>query len=114
MHELGVVFHAIKIINDVAKENNVTEIKEVVIERGEVSTVVPYLFEDCWKWAIKKEPLLVNSKLTIEITKAITTCNTCHKEYETVKYGKVCPYCQSEDTVLKEGNGFEIKEIKAI
>ena len=39
MHELGVVFQAIKIVEEVAKENNLTEIESVTVEIGEVSTV---------------------------------------------------------------------------
>ena len=40
MHELGVVFQAIKIVEEVAKENNLTEIEIVTVEIGEVSTVI--------------------------------------------------------------------------
>ena len=36
MHELGVVFQAIKIVEKVAKENNLTEIESVTVEIGEV------------------------------------------------------------------------------
>ena len=112
MHELGVVFHCIKEIKKVAEENKVKEIDKVVIRLGEVSLVIPHLFEDCYKWAIKKEPVLMNSKLEIEIIKAITHCESCHKDYETVKYAKVCPYCKSENTYLLQGNEVEIKEIQ--
>ena len=47
MHELGVVFHCIKEINQIALENKVKKIASVTIELGEVSTVIPDLFEDC-------------------------------------------------------------------
>ncbi|MDY3096003.1 MAG: hydrogenase maturation nickel metallochaperone HypA, partial [Eubacteriales bacterium] len=33
------------------------------------------------------------------------------KEYETVKYGKICPYCKSERTYLLRGNEVMIREI---
>ena len=54
MHELGVVFHCIKEVNKIAEENRVKKINSVTVEIGEVSTVLPYLFEDCWNWAVKK------------------------------------------------------------
>ena len=55
MHELGVVFHIIDSLEEVAKENDVTQIQSVTIEIGEVSTVIPHYLTDCWEWAIKKE-----------------------------------------------------------
>ena len=39
MHELGVVFHIIDSLEEVAKENDVTQIQSVTIEIGEVSTL---------------------------------------------------------------------------
>lgn len=54
---------------------------------------------------------MTDCTLTIENLKASTICNNCNKEYETVKYGKVCPYCKSNDTVLLVGNEVNIKDI---
>ena len=114
MHELGVVFHCIKEINEIAEQNNVKKINSVTIEIGEVSTVIPYYFEDCWNWAIKKEPVLENSKLIIERIAAVTHCEDCLKDYPTVKHGKTCPHCGSEHTYLLTGNEIYIKQVEAI
>ena len=114
MHELGVVFHCIKQINEIAAENNVNKINSVTIEIGEVSTVIPYYFEDCWNWAIKKEPVLVDSKLIIEKISAVTHCENCMKDYPTVEHGKTCPHCGSENTYLLQGNEIYIKQIEAV
>ena len=55
MHELGVVFQAIKIVEKVAKENNLTEIESVTVEIGEVSTVIESYLQNCWKWSVEKK-----------------------------------------------------------
>ena len=55
MHELGIVFHIIKEVKKVAQENNCSKVSKVVMNIGEVSTVVPYYLEDCWNWAVAKE-----------------------------------------------------------
>ena len=34
MHELGVVFHVIKIVEEVATENELTEVESVTLELG--------------------------------------------------------------------------------
>lgn len=35
------------------------------------------------------------------------------KTYDTIQYGRECPYCKSEHTVLLQGNECLIKEIEA-
>ena len=95
MHELGVVFHIIDDLKEVAVNNEISEITKVVLELGEVSTVIDSYLTDCWKWAVKKEDLLKNSELVIEKINAVTYCEDCKAEYETVKYGKICPECGS-------------------
>ena len=111
MHELGIVFHIAKMVENVAKENNVKRIAKVTLEIGEVSAVVNNYLEDCWNWNAKKTPLLKDSKLEIITIKAITYCEDCHGQYRTIDYGKTCPYCHSEHTYLLKGNEFNIKEI---
>ena len=114
MHELGIVFHVMKTIEDVAKEQNLTKVSKVVLEVGEVSTVIPEYLEDCWKWACKRNELFLESSLVHETIEAVTFCEDCGKTYETVKYAKICPYCKSENTYLLKGSEVQIKEIEAI
>ena len=49
MHELGIVFHIIRQVEEIAVSNKVNEVKKVTLEIGEVSGVVPSYLEDCWK-----------------------------------------------------------------
>lgn len=112
MHELGVVFHVIDQVKEIAKENKVKHVNSVTIELGEVTTVIPYYLEDCWNWAVKKHEVLVDCKLKIETIKAVTYCEECKSEYETVKHGKICPNCGSEHTYLIKGNEFIVKEVE--
>ncbi len=114
MHELGVVFHVIEQINDIAKTNNVSKVHSVTLELGEVSSVIPYYLKDCWNWAVKKETVLKDAELVVEQIDAVTICDDCGKTYPTVKYGKTCPYCKSENTYLVCGNEFIIKEIEVV
>lgn len=39
MHELGIVFHIIRTAEDVARQNDVTRIRRVTLQLGEVSGV---------------------------------------------------------------------------
>ena len=51
MHELGVTFHIMDHLEKVAKENEVEKIRKVVLELGEVSTVIESYLQNCWTWA---------------------------------------------------------------
>lgn len=114
MHELGVVFHVIKNVEEVAKENDITEIRSITLEIGEVSTVIEEYLRKCWKWSVeKKSELLKSAELIIETIPAVTYCEDCEQTYSTVEHGKVCPYCKSPNTYLVTGNEFKIKEIEA-
>lgn len=112
MHELGVVFHVIKTVEEAAKENRLTEIEAVTLQIGEVSGVVESYLRNCWKWAVeKRSEILKDSALVVEQIPAVTCCEDCEKTYPTVEHGKICPFCGSEHTYLQQGNEFLIKEI---
>ena len=113
MHELGVVFHVIDNIKEVAEENQLTKVESVTLQLGKVSAVVPALLKDCWKWAVDREELMKGCELVIEPIEAITFCEDCKQTYDTIKHGKICPHCGSEKTYLLQGNEFLIKEISA-
>lgn len=112
MHELGVVFHVIDDVIDIAKENNAEQINTVVLEVGQVSGIVHDYLTDCWNWAASKHEVTKDCRLKIETIEAITHCEECGQNYDTVSHGKICPNCNSEKTYLVQGNEFVIKEIE--
>ena len=65
MHELGIVFYIIRDVKEAAEANHVEHVSAVVMNIGEVSTVVPEYLTDCWRWAADKEDLLRGSELRI-------------------------------------------------
>ena len=113
VHEMGVVFHVISRLEDLAKEQELTEISSVTLRIGEVSGILNDMLADCFSWAVKKTEVLKNATLTIEEIPALTYCEDCGELYPTVANGKICPHCGSEHTYLYQGNEFEIKEIEA-
>ena len=112
MHELGIVFYIIRDVKQAALENAVEHVYGVVMNIGEVSTIVPEYLQDCWRWAADKEEMLKGCQLKLNIIPAITRCEQCGAEYGTVAHGKTCPHCGSEQTYLLRGNEVEIKEIE--
>ena len=113
MHELSIVTHVAKTLDEVAEENNLKKIGSVTLEVGEVSGIMTDYFEDCWNYFKVKHPILKDSILKLAMIPAITFCEDCKQEYSTMQHGKICPYCQSEHTYLVQGNECNIKEIEA-
>ena len=112
MHELGIVFYIIRDVKEAAEEHGVQKVNAVVMNIGEVSTVVPEYLTDCWRWAADKEPLLEGAELKIRKLPAVSYCEDCRTEYETVRFGRTCPRCQSGHTYLLRGNEVEIQAIE--
>jgi len=113
MHEMGIVLHLAKTLDEAAKEQNIIKIGKVVLQVGEASGIMTNLFTDCWNYFKKDHPILKDSVLELETIKALSYCDSCGKLYDTIKYGRQCPYCDSFETWLKTGNECIIKEIEA-
>lgn len=113
MHEMGIVLHLAKTLDETAKEQNISKIGKVTLQVGEVSGIMTNLFSDCYDYFKVRNPILADSTLVLETVKAISFCDSCKKEYLTVKYGRQCPYCDSYETYLIKGDECIIKEIEA-
>ena len=105
MHELGIIVHIAKTLDQVAAENELKKIGSVTLDIGEVSGIVPEYLEDCWNWYTKKEPIIQGTKFLYEIIPAVTWCDDCKQTYPTVQY--------SGKTWLQQGNEINIKQIEA-
>lgn len=114
MHELGTVLYVIRAVEDVCRENDLKTVRSVTLEIGEVSGILPEFLTDCWEWARMKSEYLKDAELKHEMIDAVTVCLDCGEHYPTVKFGKICPSCGSENTVLETGNEYNIKEIEAM
>lgn len=112
MHELGIVFHVIKSVEQIAEENQADTVSAVTLEIGEVSGIVHSYLTDCWRWAADRSEVMRGAELKIEEIPAVTYCGDCKREYQTVAHGKICPHCGSESTWLLTGNEITIKEIE--
>ena len=113
MHEMGIVMHLAKTLDELAEEQHITKIGSVTLQVGEASGIMTELFTDAWDYFKGRHPVLAESELKLETTPAVTFCEACQKTYETVKYGRTCPHCGSGETYLLTGNECIIKEIEA-
>ncbi len=111
MHELGIVFHIIRSVEDVARQNNVRRVTAVTLELGEVSGVLEDYLQDCWNWAVSKSDLMRGARLQVAVIPAKNLCEDCGMVYPTVAHGRTCPGCGSGHTHLIQGNETMIRDI---
>ena len=112
MHELGVVFDIIKTVENIAKINGLTKIDTLVLQIGELSSMVPKYIEACYPAAVDGT-LLHNTKLKIEVLPGNGKCKKCNKVFNLIEHNSKCPNCKSGDWELLSGKEFMIKEIVA-
>ena len=112
MHELGIVYHIIRDVENVARAKGVGRVSSVTLLLGEVSGVVPDLLLDTWRWAADKKPITEGAELIVEPVEAVTHCEACGRDYGTVEHGKTCPHCGSGETYLLQGQEVMIKQIE--
>ncbi len=112
MHELGVVFHMIDLLEQTAREHGLSCIEKVTVSLGEVSGVMTDLFADAWMWAAQRSEVLEGAELEIYQIEAINVCNACGRTYQAVSHGRICPHCGSPRTELLHGTELEIDSIE--
>ena len=112
MHELGVVIEVVKTVENFARKNAVTKIDTLVLQIGELSSMIPRYIESCYPAAVDGT-LLQNTKLKIEILPGNGICKECNKVFNLIESNGKCPHCGSRDLDILCGKEFMIKEIIA-
>ena len=67
MHELGVLIHAVKTVDQMAKKHNIARVKHITLEVGTESNFVPAFFEKLFPVAIDQLESMQGAKLNIEM-----------------------------------------------
>ena len=112
MHEMGIILHLAKSLEETAREQDISKILRVTLQVGEVSGIMTDYFTDCWNYFRLRRPVLEPAELTLETIPAVTFCSACERTYPTVQYGRECPYCHSVASWRLRGNECVIKEIE--
>jgi len=112
LHELGVVFEVIKTVENFAEKNGVTKIEKLVLQIGELSSMIPKYIEACYPAAVDGT-IMQDTKLEIEILPGNGICKNCSKVFNLIENRQVCPSCGSKEWQLLSGKEFIIKEIIA-
>ena len=112
MHELGIVYEVIKVVDRFSKENNITKVEKIVLEIGKLSQAIQRFIEECYQEAVNETPY-EKTELEIIVMPANARCKVCNQIYDIIKERKICPRCNGGEYDLISGQEFNIKEVVA-
>ncbi len=112
MHELGVVIEVVKTVEEFVRANGLSTVDTIVLQIGELSSMIPKYIEDCFPVAVS-ETMLEATKLRIEVLPGNARCTSCGKVYGVLANEGRCPACGARGGELLSGKEFLIKEIVA-
>ena len=111
MHEIGIVRSMCKTVADYARENDIENIAEIVLDNGELSLVISKYVEELFPVVAGEEPLFKNTKLIINTVPGLAECDDCDEIFNVIENDGCCPNCGSFNKQVLSGKDFTIKEI---
>lgn len=112
MHELNVLMAVADQVEQIAVENRLRFVDAIVLEVGELSSIIPMFLTEYYPLVVEKKPVLKDSKLKIEMVPGIGKCLNCGTEYNVIQQNGYCPECNSFEKEVISGRDFVIKEIQ--
>jgi hydrogenase nickel incorporation protein HypA/HybF len=106
------VIEVIKTVENLAERNRLTKIDKIVLQIGELSSMIPRYIEACYP-AAAEGTILQDTKLEIEVLPGNAICRKCNKVFNLIENNNKCPHCKSRDWEILCGKEFIIKEIVA-
>lgn len=114
MHEMGIVLEIIKIASEsVPKEANGAVIKQINLQIGKLSAIVPESLKFCFDIA-SKETAAAGATLNIEVMPVMAKCKDCGAKWEITGPAFVCQACDSASIAILSGREMDIKSIEIL
>ena len=110
MHEIGLLRSLVRTVTDFAAENGVSDIREVIVDCGELSLVIPEYLEELYPVAAKNS-ILQNAKLSINMIPGLAECDDCDEIFNVIEHKGYCPSCGSFNKTVLSGKDFTVREI---
>ncbi len=111
MHEFSIVSSIFSIIEDVARENNLTSIDKVSLTIGKMRQVVPVAMEMAFE-AITKGTIAEEALLEMEFLPIVMQCKSCSHKFDVEENVYICPSCDSAQLEMLQGQELLLKNIE--
>ena len=113
MHELGICDALLKMVDGIAKDEQLEVVSRITVEVGTLSGVVPKYLADCWE-AVTDGTAFADTEFAIEVVEGTAKCFDCGQEFTAGINDKlVCPFCGGNKLIPVSGRDLTLKEILA-
>ena len=111
MHEMSIAQGLISIVEEEMIKNNVTTLRSVRVNIGEMSGIVPEALKTCFDILVSKSNMK-GAVLKMDIAPIVGGCRKCKKEFKIEDYNFSCPECESTDIDIVSGREMNIVELE--
>lgn len=111
MHELGLLTQMAETVTTAAKENGIAQVRSIVLEVGEASGALPYIFEEYFPMIQEDYPVLKDATLRLLSAKSRALCLGCSAVYDLMKNEGKCPRCGEKAKTVLGGTDVIVKQI---
>ena len=110
MHELGICDALLKMLRNVAQEENTNAISSITVEVGTLSGVVPRFLTDCWQ-AVIDGTEFESTGMLVETVEGRAQCLDCGEQFVADLERLRCPGCGGSKLTPVSGTDLTLKEI---
>jgi hydrogenase nickel incorporation protein HypA/HybF len=110
MHEFSIAMNIVDVATDHARKENVSSVRVIEIEVGELSGVVPDALEFCLEAAVKGSVLEGADRKLIRIP-GKAKCRKCGHEFPVHDLYILCPECGSPAPEILEGSELRVRSL---
>lgn len=108
MHELSIAMEIITIVQEEIVKRNLNGVKEVNVRLGALTGVDPEALSFGFESATIDSPL-ADTKLVIEQIPVKGKCRSCGKDIHVDDFVFLCPYCDSTNIDITQGEELNIE-----
>ena len=102
MHEYSVVQALLEQIENIAKENDATQVTKIIVKIGVMSGVEVHLLEVAFN-TFKEKTICDGAEFVMNIQPITIRCNSCNETSELEKIHYCCQKCGSTDVDVIDG-----------
>ncbi len=110
MHELSLALGVREIVEQAARENGASSVREVVIAVGKFSSVVPQSMSFAMD-TVKKKTVFENAEIIIKEIDVTLRCKDCGEESLMKKIDFSCALCGSPEVEIISGDRMFVESI---
>lgn len=111
MHEVGMAFDIVDIIDRFAEARNIPFVQRVYVTVGEYAGIIPAALQLGFEAARDASEHCVDAQLVIERVAGCVVCDNCRREFHPDAPSDTCPQCGSCCWSVLAGGEFKIAAI---